>query len=187
MSTILKNLVQTTCLAIVLGLSLLSCSEEPTKVTVTDANRDLVAHLSPDPDILGNTEIFFIPGTIQGSAIWVINGPGANVGVDIRDKGNSAFIYFADAYIGKSDNVAQTGTQIPWGRWMRVRLVEYKSGLSGYVVNFLSALGLDFFDSLEDYMIEHVYTSDLYLTQGGKTFYSTPVIRVDKLEAEMLN
>ncbi|MDD4033883.1 MAG: hypothetical protein PHR59_08290 [Candidatus Cloacimonetes bacterium] len=177
MSTILKNLVQTTCLAIVLGLSLLSCSQEPTKVTVTDANRDLVAHLSPDPDILGNTEIFFIPGTIQGSAIWVINGPGANVGVDIRDKGNSAFIYFADAYIGKSDNVAQTGTQIPWGRWMRVRLVEYKSGLSGYVVNFLSALGLDFFDSLEDYMIEHVYETDVYLEQGGKKHFSTPVIK----------
>jgi hypothetical protein len=163
-----------------------SCSEEPTKVTVTDANRDMVAHLSPDPSILGNSEIFFIPGTIQGSAIWVINGPGANVGVDIRDKGNSAFIYFADAYIGKSDMWHKPDPD-PLGRWMRVRLVEYKSGLSGYVVNFLSALGLDFFDSLEDYMIEHVYTSDLYLTQGGKAFYSTPVIKVDKLEAEIID
>lgn len=155
-------------------ISILSCSQEPTKVTVTDANRDLVAHLSPDPNILGNTEIFFIPATIQGSAIWLINGPGANIGVDIRDKANNAFIYFADSYIGKGDNVAQTGTQIPWGRWMRVRLVEYKSGLSGYVVSLLNALGMDFFNSLEDYMIEHIYESDLYLEQGGRYYLTTP-------------
>jgi hypothetical protein len=160
-----------------LVLSVASCSQEPTKVTVSDANRDLVAHLSPDPNILGNTEVFFIPATIQGSAIWLINGPGANIGMDIRDKANNAFIYFADSYIGKGDNIAQTGTQIPWGRWMRVRLVEYKSGLSGYVVSFLSALGLDFFDSLSDYMIEHVYECDLYLEPGGKSYYSTPVIK----------
>lgn len=148
---------------------LLSCgSDKPTQVKVSDANQDQVAHLSPDPDIMGNTEIFFIPGTIQGSAIWVINGPGANVGLDIRDKNNSAFIYYADSYIGASDNTAQTGTQIPWDRWLRVRLVLYKSGLSGIVVTVLQSLGLDFFDSLEDYMIEAVYTNDIYLSPSGK-------------------
>lgn len=94
--------------------------------------------------------------------------------MDIRDKTNNAFIYFADSYIGKGDNVAQTGTQIPWGRWMRVRLVEYKSGLSGYVVSLLNALGMDFFNSLEDYMIEHIYESDLYLEQGGRYYLTTP-------------
>lgn len=148
-------------------LFLLSCSD-PTRVNLTDANQDQVAHLSPDPSVLGNTEIFFIPGTIQGSAIWVINGPAANVGIDIRDLDNSAFIYFADSYIGKSANVAQTGTQIPWGRWMRVRLAVYESGLSGLIVSFLESLGLDFFDSLEDYMVEAVYETELYLTSGGK-------------------
>jgi len=97
-------------------LVLFSCSNEPTKVTIQDDNQDQVAHLSPDPDILGNTEIFFIPETIQGSAIWIINGPGANVGIDIRDKSNSAFIYYSDSYIGSGSNSAQTGTQIPWNR-----------------------------------------------------------------------
>ena len=49
---------------------MLSCTnDKPTQVKVSDANQDQVAHLSPDPDIMGNTEIFFIPGTIQGSAI----------------------------------------------------------------------------------------------------------------------
>ena len=55
------------------ALFVLSCTEKPTQVKVSDANQDAVAHLVPDPDIMGNTELFFIPQTIQGSAIWVIN------------------------------------------------------------------------------------------------------------------
>ncbi len=155
---------------------LFSCSE-PTRIVLSDANDDSVAHLAPDPEIMGNTEIFFIPGTIQGSAIWVINGPSANVGIDLRDRDNTAFIYYADSYVGKSANVAQTGTQIPWNRWMRARLVVYESGLSGWIVSALEALGMDFFDSLEDYMIEQVYETDIYLQADGKRM-STPVRQV---------
>jgi len=158
---------------LVLLLLLLSCSDEPIKVTIHDDNQDQVAHLSPNPDLLGNTELFFIPGTIQGSAIWVINGPGANVGLDIRDKDSSSFIYFADSYIGSGDNTAQTGTQIPWNKWMKVRLVVYKSGLSGIIVSFIQALGLDFFDSLQDYMIEQVFENEVYLSGSG-TQQKTP-------------
>ncbi|MEF3694033.1 MAG: hypothetical protein V3576_01660 [Candidatus Cloacimonadota bacterium] len=154
----------------VVTLFLCSCSNEPTKITVSDDNQDQVAHLSPNPDVLGNTELFFIPSTIQGSAIWVINGPGSNIGLDVRDKNNSAFIYYADSYIGTGSNSAQTGTQIPWNRWMRVRLVVYESGLSGLIVSFLEALGMDFFDSLEDYMIETVYENDVYLSSSGKQY-----------------
>lgn len=157
----------TTVLAALIMLLIISCSDKPTQVTVRDDNQDQVAHLSPDPNILGNTEMFFIPETIQGSAIWIINGPGANVGVDIRDKSNSAFIYYADSYIGSGSNSAQTGTQIPWNRWMRVRLVVYKSGLSGVIVSFIELLGLDFFDSLEDYMIEQIYENDVFLNSEG--------------------
>mgnify|MGYP000992166519 CR=1 FL=1 len=157
----------TTILVAMILLLTLSCSDGPTQVTVRDDNQDQVAHLSPDPNILGNTEMFFIPETIQGSAIWIINGPGANVGIDIRDKSNSAFIYYADSYIGSGSNSAQTGTQIPWNRWMRVRLVVYKSGLSGAIVSFIELLGLDFFDSLEDYMIEQIYENDVFLNSDG--------------------
>lgn len=156
-----------TVLVALIMLLTLSCSDRPTQVTIRDDNQDQVAHLSPDPNILGNTEMFFIPETIQGSAIWIINGPGANVGVDIRDKSNSAFIYYADSYIGSSANSAQTGTQIPWNRWMRVRLVVYKSGLSGAIVSFIELLGLDFFDSLEDYMIEQIYENNVFLSSDG--------------------
>ncbi len=111
--------------------------------------------------------MFFILETIQCSAIWIINGPGANVGVDIRDKPNSAFIYYADSYIESGANSAQTSTQIPWNRWMRVRLVVYKSELSGAIVSFIELLGLDFFDGLEDYMIEQVYEDDVFLSSDG--------------------
>jgi hypothetical protein len=157
---------------------LFSCEKKPTQITVRDSNQDAVAHMGPDPSIMGNTEIFFIPATIQGSAIWVINGPGANVGMDIRDKNNSAFIYYADSYISAGGNTAQTGTQIPWDRWLKVRLVVYKSGLAGWVVSFLNALGMDFFDSLESYMIEQVYVNEVYLSASGKRF-STAVRQVD--------
>ena len=166
---------------LVLLLILLSSCEEATKVTVRDDNQDQVAHLGPDPDLLGNTELFFIPGTIQGSAIWVINGPAANVGIDIRDKDSSSFIYFADSYIGSGSNTAQTGTQIPWNKWMKVRVVVYKSGLSGIVVNIIQALGLDFFDSLEDYMIEQIFENEVYLSKDG-TRLTTPTKCYYKLQ-----
>ena len=156
-----------TVLAALAMLLSLSCSEGPTKVTVRDDNQDQVAHLAPDPNILGNTEMFFVPQTIQGSAIWVINGPGANVGIDISDRANSAFIYYADSYLGAGKNSAQTGTQIPWNKWMRVRLVVYKSGLSGAIVSAIDLLGLDFFDSIEGYMIEQIYENDVYLSSDG--------------------
>ena len=159
------------CMLLVL---LFSCDTEPTQVTIRDDNQDQVAHFSPDPDLLGNTEIFFVPQTIQGSAIWIINGPGVNVGLDIRDRSNSAFIYYADSYIGKGSNSAQTGTQIPWNRWLRVRLVVYESGLSGYIVTFLEALGLDFFSSLEAYMIDTVYENDIFLSPDGGQIKTSP-------------
>lgn len=161
-------------LIIAVSLLLLSCSEEPTKVMISDDNQDQVVHLNPDPQIMGNTEIYFIPGTIQGSAIWVINGPGSNIGLDIRAKSNSAFIYYADSYIAQGSNTAQTGTQIPWNKWLKVRMVVYESGLSGLIVSFLEALGLGFFDSLEDYMIEAVYEADIYLSSNGQQL-RTPI------------
>jgi len=164
---------------LVLCMLLFSCGDKVTEITVRDSNQDGVAHLTPDPEFMGNTEIFFIPGTIQGSAIWVINGPGANVGLDIRERGNNAFIYFADSYIARGDNTAQTGTQIPWNRWLKVRLVVYKSGLSGWVVSFLNALGLNFFDSLEDYMIEQIWENEVYLSPDGKRI-STPAKQVER-------
>lgn len=163
-------------LALVLFFTLSSCDCTP-RITLVDGNTDGVVGLGPDPNIMGNTEMFFIPGTIQGSAIWIINGPGANVGVDIRDKNNDSFIYYADSYIGKGKNVAQTGTKIPWNKWMRVRLVVYKSGLSGTIVQFIQLLGLDFFSSLQDYMIECIYVNDVYLS-GTSGVYKTEPIRI---------
>lgn len=154
-------------LVLIVALLLISCSKT-TKVMISDDNEDQVAHFTPDPAIMGNAEIFFIPNTIQGSSIWVINGPGAHIGIDIRDNNNSAFIYYADSYISSGGNTAQTGTQIPWNRWMKVRMVVYKSGLSGIVISIIDALGMDFFNSLQGYMIEQVYETQLFLTSDGR-------------------
>jgi len=58
---------------------------------------------------------------------------------------------------------------------MRVRIVVYKSGLSGIIVSFIEALGLDFFDSLEDYMIEQIYENDVFLSAKG--MYQTQMVK----------
>lgn len=137
-----------------------ACSEKPTEFIISDENEDGNFHIAPSSGLLGNVDLHVMPFTIQGSAIVLINGPGASIGYDIRDRDDSSFIYFADSYIGAGAYAMQTGTQIPTNKWTHIRLVIYKSGLSGYVVSFLELLGLDFFDSVEDYMIEDVYEAD---------------------------
>ena len=134
--------------------------ERITEVTIYDTNQDGDFHVPPATGLFGNVDIHIIPTTIQGSAIVLINGPGASIGYDIRDRDDSSFIYFADSYIGPGAYAMQTGTQIPFNKWTHIRLVVYESGLSGYIVSFLEFLGLDFFESLEDYMIEAVYEAD---------------------------
>ncbi len=57
----------------------------------------------------------------------------------------------------------------------------YKSGLSGIIVNIIRALGLDFFDSLEDYWIEQIFENEVYLRKDG-TQLTTPVKCYYKLQ-----
>ncbi len=49
----------------------------------------------------------------------------------------------------------------------KIRLVIYESGLAGWVVSFLQYLGLDFFESLEEYMIDEVYEIEVLLEDNG--------------------
>lgn len=148
----------------VLLFIMIGCDEKVTEVTVEDTNEDGIYHVAPGDELLGNVEFFMMPWTVQGSAILLINGPGSNVGYDIRKRDDNAFIYFADSYISSGGNSFQSGTQLPYNEWLRVRLVVYKSGLAGWVVSFLQGLGLDFFDSLADYMIEEIYEVDVRLS-----------------------
>lgn len=168
--------------AILVATLLFSCGKEPTRVTLSDDNQDEVSHLPPNADVLGNTEVFFIPGTIQGSAIWILNGPGANVGIDIRDSNNSSFIYYSNSFISKGGNAAQTGTQIPVNRWMRVRLVVYKAGLSNIIINIIKGLGLDFFDGIQQFMIEKIYVVNLKVGSDGSRQHG-PVNEYQLLQA----
>jgi len=149
----------------VILLVVLACTKL-TEVTLEDSNQDSVYRIGSESGILGNVDMHLIPETIQGSAIVIINGPGSHIGYDIRKRDDSAFIYFADAYISKGDMGLQAGTQLPLDQWLRVRLVVYESGLAGWIVSLLQSLGMDFFDSVEDYMIEAVYEADVFLSSG---------------------
>ncbi len=146
---------------------LISCVEEKTtEVTVQDTNQDQVYSIPPQSGLLGNVDLLLIPETLQGSAIVILNGPGSAIGYDIRDLDNSSIIYFADSYIAAGGSSLQSGTLIPINEWVKIRLVIYESGLAGWIVSFLQYLGLDFFDSVEDYMIDEVFEIEVILEAG---------------------
>jgi len=142
----------------------ISCTETKiTEVTVTDDNQDSVYTITPQSGLLGNVSLFLIPETLQGSAIVILNGPGSAIGYDIRDVAEPSIIYFGDSYVSAGGDALQSGTLLPLNRWIKVRLVLYKSGLAGWVVSFLQYLGLDFFESLEDYMVDEVFEIEVFL------------------------
>ena len=155
---------------VALNLLFISCTEEKTtEVTVQDNNNDQVYNISSQSGLLGNIDLHLIPETIQGSAIVILNGPGSAVGYDVRDLDNSSIIYFADSYIAACGNSLQSGTLLPINQWVKIRLVIYESGLAGWIVSFLQYLGLDFFDSVEYYMIDEVFEIEVLLEDtGGK-------------------
>ena len=155
---------------VALNLLFISCTEEKTtEVTVQDNNNDKVYNISSQSGLLGNIDLHLIPETIQGSAIVILNGPGSAVGYDVRDLDNSSIIYFADSYIAAGGNSLQSGTLLPINQWVKIRLVIYESGLAGWIVSFLQYLGLDFFDSVEYYMIDEVFEIEVLLEDtGGK-------------------
>ncbi|MDO9578816.1 MAG: hypothetical protein Q7J16_13115, partial [Candidatus Cloacimonadales bacterium] len=151
---------------IILFLSVSCVEEKTTEVTLQDNNQDQVYSIPPQSGLLGNINLHLIPETIQGSAIVILNGPGSSVGYDIRDLDNSSIIYFADSYIAAGGSSLQSGTLLPIDQWVKIRLVIYESGLAGWIVSFLQYLGLDFFDSVEDYMIDEVFEIEVLL-EGG--------------------
>jgi hypothetical protein len=158
----MKNLIFVVTL-ILLMLLITSC-EQVTEVTISDDNEDGIYHVEPEDEFLGNVELFMMPWTIQGSAINLLNGPVPKIAYDIFKRDDSSFKYFGDSYITSGGNSFQSGTQLPYDEWIRIRLVVYESGLAGWIVVFLQSLGLDFFESLEDYMIDEVYEADVYLS-----------------------
>lgn len=137
----------------------------PVQVNLTDANQDGVWHVGAD-SILGNVDVWFIPNTMQGSAIWLINGPGRAVGFDVTNAEDRSTVYFGDGYTAAGKHKAETGTTIPVRRWVYVRIVVYRT-LSGAIAAFLDALGPGFFDELQDVWIEEIYEAEVYLDYDG--------------------
>jgi len=144
-------------------LILVSC-EAVNKISVDDSNQDEVWHVSPDQDMLGNVDVWFIPNTLQGSAIWVINGPARAIGFDVTNLERTTY-YYGDGYIGSGKNKAETGTIIPENQWILVRVVVYNTLGGGFGV-FLESLGAGFFDSVEDIWIEEVFEAQVFLSNS---------------------
>lgn len=145
---------------------LVGCGEKITEATIEDSNEDGVFHIDSSSGLLGVVDLFVMPKTIQGVAISLYNGPASNIGYDIFERDNPSAKIFADSYISTGDISSQAGTQWTFDRWYTIRLVVYESGLAGWIVSFLQSLGLDFFDSLADYMIDDIYEVDLYLSSN---------------------
>jgi hypothetical protein len=153
---------------ILLLLLVVGCGKSPTELTVEDSNEDGVYHIDSSDGLLGVVDLFIMPETIQGVGTTLYNGPVSNIGYVIFERDDLAKKIFGDSYIGAGDISPQAGTQWDFDKWYTIRLVIYESGIAGWVVVFLQSLGLDFFDSLQDYMIDEVYEVDVYLSSEGR-------------------
>lgn len=154
---------------LLIGLfTIMACSEKGiVRVSLSDENDDQVYHIGPSSELLGNVDLFIMT-TMQGATIFIVNGP-ASIGYDIRLASNSSFIYFADSYISAGGSSIQTGTQSPYNKWVKIHLVVYRSGLSGWAVIFLKNLGLDFFKSIQKYATDKAYEIEVKIV-GNKLF-----------------
>ncbi|MDP2586841.1 MAG: hypothetical protein Q8P32_03660 [Candidatus Komeilibacteria bacterium] len=120
----------------------------------------------PSGELLGNVDLLLIKSTMQGDAIWLINGPARAVGLDITNAENRSIYYFGEGYTGAGNNHPATGTTLPLNTRIYVRLVVYRT-LPGGVIFFLQSIGQGFFDHLEDSWVEAVFEIEVFLNSDG--------------------
>lgn len=103
-------------------------------------------------NLIGNVRIT-IYNTPNSYDITVINGPGSVIGCAIRNSSSQSTIYFSDSYIGKGSTETQTSSAngMPVGQNLELKLVVYKSTVSAAIFISIEALGLDFWDGINEY------------------------------------
>ncbi len=145
-------------LAILLAFS--SCTKE--KIVYVEVLRNQGNNTYVFDNLIGNVRIN-IYNTSNSYSIAVVNGPGSVVGCAIRNHNSPSTVYFSDAFIykGTSQTQSSAANGIPIGEKLELKLVLYNSTVSSAIYRLIEALGLDFWDGINNYK-EHIadeYTS----------------------------
>jgi hypothetical protein len=156
----MKKLVffMTICFLLLLAIVISSCEKEESvieeiTISVEDAYDDGVYVLNPEPEILGNLQIKIWPSyTGFRSRIEIDNRLQSPLGFILRSKEDEAFIYFEKKYI-KAEGRAESGeiSTIPLNKQLSLTIVVYNSTVSYAFIEIIEALGLDYWNSIEDY------------------------------------
>lgn len=103
-------------------------------------------------NLVGNVRID-IYNTANSYSITVVNGPASVVGCAIRNYESPSTVYFSDSYIyrGRTTTQSSATAGIPVGEKMELKLVVYKSNVSSAIFRSIEMLGLDFWDSINNY------------------------------------
>ncbi len=151
----------TAILAIVLSFS--SCKKEINeKIIYVEVLRNQGNHTYVFDNLIGNVRIN-IYNTPNSYSITLVNGPASVVGCAIRSHQSPSTVYFSDAFIykGSSQTQSSAANGIPEGERLELKLVVYQSTVSSAVYRLIEALGLDFWDGINNYK-EHI--ADEYTT-----------------------
>ncbi len=146
------------CLLLGLVVIISSCEKEEIiieeiTISVEDAYDDGVYVLNPEPEILGNLQIKIWPSyTSFRSRIEVDNRLQSPIGFILRSKEDEAFVYYEKKYI-KAEGSTESGdvSAIPLDKQLSLTIVVYNSTVSYAFVEIIEALGLDYWNSIEDY------------------------------------
>ncbi len=139
-------------LAILLAFS--SCTKE--KIIYVEVLRNQGNDTYVFDNLIGNVRIN-IYNTPNSYSITVVNGPGSVVGCAIRNYRSPSTVYFSDAFIykGVSQTQSSAANGIPIGEKLELKLVIYDSTVSSAIYRLIEALGLDFWDGINNYK-EHI-------------------------------
>lgn len=137
-----------------------SCTKE--KIVYVEVLRNQGNNSYVFDNLIGNVRID-IYNTPNSYSITVVNGPGSVVGCAIRNHDSPSTVYFSDAFINKGTSQTQSSAAngIPIGEKLELKLVVYESTVSSAIYRLIEALGLDFWDGINNYK-EHI--ADEYTT-----------------------
>ena len=159
--------MKTIILIVISVLLVVSCTKI-TDNTIHDDNEDGTYYIGPSDQILGNVELLIYPKTRKGTAITFLNSPVSSIAYLMSNRDDPDKKYFAKSHIEEDEDYTQTGSELPFDTWIRIKMIVYEDGLANWVIDLLNGLGLNFFNAVEDWMVEETYEADFKLVENRK-------------------
>lgn len=139
----------------ILLVLLVGCGEKITKVTevvIHDNNEDRV-YTVPYGSVLGPTSASYYE---EYNEETTRNHSGTGMGIDLRPDGGT-IPYVAISFIAQGETKVETNVYIPLDVFFEATSVFYNPDLGSLIIQAIQLMGLDFFDQLEDWMVDSTY------------------------------